>query len=972
MGSKGNTTTTQQNQNYTPNAPVGAAGSQAINTAQGLSQSPFSMPVAPVAGFTPFQNQAFGATQQQLGMAQPYMQAGAGYLGQSAAPITGQDVSQYYNPMAANVFGQMQNIFGQQQRNTTGQLTQAAGGVGADRIAVGQSELANQQGLAAGQTAAGLYQQALQAAQQQKQMEAGAGYGMSQLGPAAQAAQLQSIGALGAAGGQQQQLAQAQQNAQYQNQLAQIAWPYQNNQYLASITAGLAPALGGSQAGQSTTTGPTPSPLNQILGVGTAAAGLFLNRGGAVGYADGGSPYGKLADAAYRRDLSSMIPTAEAGNPYTAEALGAIGGSLPTFAAGGDIQQMMQQQEQAPPPVPGAALPNSGGMAPIPTLGATIPTTPGSAPIPYMSSRPFGGQYHNTLDLKPASTKVPAGQETLGGDISQGIKLAQKLDDSFSGDSGSGNYGGTGGDLGALYARGGASGGAVNPYDMGRGFAPGGDTAYDPSGDDLYGDSGPAGPVVDVMKQQWNDAGAPLTESLRAGTPAAASTGESGSSGMDESGMRLSPVQAASPMGNPPMPRARPDVAGYSLPEQGTVQHSASQAWKEAGMSPTGVGGIFMNIPDESNWNPNLRHPDQPAYSGEAHYAHGLYQEGGAEWNRYQRWLGQQGHDPTTEWNNPDLQNQFTAWNLKTNYPRVWDQMYNAKTPGEAGAAFVRGYLKPAQHFQEARASKYLGTSGGVTPATYAERGEPLPSSPLNADMTPNHYRMPGNQLPYQNLAQEQQGYGARLARNPNALALMKAGAAIASTAGPVGTAIGRGFGAAAGSLEGSRAAIRTDEQVNQKAQSIYQQAVEHLDHYQRKTPHEAAIESMGRFTPINYTNPETGQVQVGRFDARHGILSDSQGNPVQAGRILGRNAAAAGMSENQAITQARNLVQIPGSKYWGKDPLEVAKELMHSEASPTGATPSAATAEPDPGAGKRVKGKWYIGPSGKPQQWLG
>ena len=136
-----NQSTTQTTQSYTPNPYIGNAGKQAITGAQNAANSPFSMPVAPTAGFNPFQQQAFNSVQGMQGMAQPYINAGAGYLGQSAAPVSQQDVANYYNPMASNVFGQMQNIFGQQQRNTTGQLTQAAGGVGADRIAVGQSEM---------------------------------------------------------------------------------------------------------------------------------------------------------------------------------------------------------------------------------------------------------------------------------------------------------------------------------------------------------------------------------------------------------------------------------------------------------------------------------------------------------------------------------------------------------------------------------------------------------------------------------------------------------------------------------------------------------------------------------------------------------------------------------------------------------------------------------------------------------------
>jgi len=70
-------------------------------------------------------------------MAQPYYNQAAQYTAQSAAPITGADVNQYYNPMADNVTKQLQNIYGQQNVQNQGNLTAQAGGVGADRIAVG-------------------------------------------------------------------------------------------------------------------------------------------------------------------------------------------------------------------------------------------------------------------------------------------------------------------------------------------------------------------------------------------------------------------------------------------------------------------------------------------------------------------------------------------------------------------------------------------------------------------------------------------------------------------------------------------------------------------------------------------------------------------------------------------------------------------------------------------------------------------
>src|SRR5262249_9378588 len=172
---------------------------------------------------------------------------------------SGNRTGDFFNPYANSVLSGLEDIFGKQMSQTTGQLTQAAGGVGADRIAVGQSELARQQALGAGQTLAGLYGPALQAAQT-------AGFGMANLGPAAQNARLQGINALFTSGGLQQQLAQAQANAPYQQQLAQIAWPFQESNFLTNAVASLAPGLGATTTGgmQGGTTYPPGNPWGSI------------------------------------------------------------------------------------------------------------------------------------------------------------------------------------------------------------------------------------------------------------------------------------------------------------------------------------------------------------------------------------------------------------------------------------------------------------------------------------------------------------------------------------------------------------------------------------------------------------------------------------------------------------------------------------------------------------------------------------
>jgi len=70
---------------------------------------------------------------------------------------------------------------------------------------------------------------------------------------------------------------------------------------------------------------------------------------------------------------------------------------------------------------------------------------------------------------------------------------------------------------------------------------------------------------------------------------------------------------------------------------------------------------------------------------------------------------------------------------------------------------------------------------------------------------------------------------------------LVAAGAKMAQTPGPIGSAIGAGIQAGVGQLEGNRKELRSEEDVNLKAQQLYQQAKIHLDEYNRIKPGEAA-----------------------------------------------------------------------------------------------------------------------------------
>lgn len=346
MGSKG-TSTQSGTSTYTPTPQIAAAGNQALGMAQSAASSPFQLPVAPVAGFTPQQQQAFQQTSQEQGMAQPYFDQAQGLFNQSAAPITGAQVNNYMNPYAGYVMSNLAEQQGQQMNQLTGQATQSAGGVGADRIGVAQGELARQQNLASGQTLSGIYGSALSAAQQNAQMQQSAAYGIGNLGGAAQNAAMQGTQQLYGMGSQQQQLNQAQLNAPYQNQLAQIAFPYQNAQYLAGVTGSLAGPLGGTTNSAQTATPAQPSIFSQIAGLGTGLAGAY-----------GAGAFNSLG-------FGGGSPTYGGGNAFTGDA---NGGSSANPLSG------LSASDYGTGFAPGGAVDGSGGEPSWMTADPTIPT----------------------------------------------------------------------------------------------------------------------------------------------------------------------------------------------------------------------------------------------------------------------------------------------------------------------------------------------------------------------------------------------------------------------------------------------------------------------------------------------------------------------------------------------------------------------------------------------------------------------
>lgn len=167
---------------------------------------------------------------------------------------------------------------------------------------------------------------------------------------------------------------------------------------------------------------------------------------------------------------------------------------------------------------------------------------------------------------------------------------------------------------------------------------------------------------------------------------------------------------------------------------------SVAKAWTNGGMSSNGVAGVLGNLRQETSLkggdiNPNeITYNDAPKQSGEARNAHGFYQENGDEWRRYNAWL--QKNDNGNGWKDPNNQNNFAVWNLKTNYPKVWSALQNAQSPEQAAHIYERGYLRPAPAAANAKgrqawAREAFTNWGGLGNVSAANANNPL-QGPVN------------------------------------------------------------------------------------------------------------------------------------------------------------------------------------------------------------------------------------------------
>lgn len=234
------------------------------------------------------QYQGVSGINNYANFAQPYIDQATGMATAAAAPITSADINQYVSPYTQDVVNATQAQFNNQNQQQQSQVRGNAisqGAFGGDREAVAQAQTANQQQLAQAPVIAGLenqgYSTGLNTALTEQQAQAQGAYSLGNLGMTGQNAGLTGANAQIGAGTLEQGTQQAQDAAQYQQFMNQLAYPYQQLSWLAGIDTGVGSQMGGTSSGTSTPA--PPSTFSQMMGLGALGSGLFGSSGAVSG-----------------------------------------------------------------------------------------------------------------------------------------------------------------------------------------------------------------------------------------------------------------------------------------------------------------------------------------------------------------------------------------------------------------------------------------------------------------------------------------------------------------------------------------------------------------------------------------------------------------------------------------------------------------------------------------------------------------
>jgi hypothetical protein len=245
-----------------------------MDIASSLAQKPLNLPAIQVQGLGGLEQQGLAAS-GITGVGQPTVQQGIASIGNAALDPTSAQFQNYFNPYQSFITDEI-NRQAQMQQNQIANQAVMGGAFGGGREGVQRAELGGRTLSAIGQAQGTAFQNALNAFQQNQQLQTQAGSALGQLGTVQQSMAQGDINQLMAGGGLQRQLGQQALDAARQTTLQQQYEPFQRAEFLKNIYA----AGPTSQSAITSTTSPGTNPLAQAAGAGLGAYATYsaLNR----------------------------------------------------------------------------------------------------------------------------------------------------------------------------------------------------------------------------------------------------------------------------------------------------------------------------------------------------------------------------------------------------------------------------------------------------------------------------------------------------------------------------------------------------------------------------------------------------------------------------------------------------------------------------------------------------------------------
>ena len=157
-----------------------------------------------------------------------------------------------------------------------------------------------------------------------------------------------------------------------------------------------------------------------------------------------------------------------------------------------------------------------------------------------------------------------------------------------------------------------------------------------------------------------------------------------------------------------PRGRTRPSASG----SREVVDHDfVVSGLVDRGLPRHVAEGFAMNFADESGFDSGINEIS-PLVKG-SRGGYGLYQLTGPRRRAYEAYAADRGVDVASA----DAQLDFLVHELETTEKSAARSILSAQTAGEAGAAVVNKFLRPAAEHRKKRAAKYLSGAPAPTPA---------------------------------------------------------------------------------------------------------------------------------------------------------------------------------------------------------------------------------------------------------------